>query len=239
MTIEEIIDRNFTRITDKYRVFALKKDKCRLCSIYDHYKQVGQSEGNAKDPTFMFIGEALGKDEVEHVRPFIGLAGQRLRAELRKHSKTFKRDSVLITNVLACRPLDNKFPGETSTEVHTCTRSWLTKEIKLLKPKIIITLGNPAMRFISGASSITASRGKWKFLPQYRAWSLATFHPSYVIRSERSGKAYITDQFEADIKTVATMWTTMVGDYRMSMPSDQWKRDRAMQKAIDLGLAGA
>jgi DNA polymerase len=238
MKIEEIIERNFPCISNEYREFALKKDKCRLCSVYEHYEQVGQSEGNAKDPTFMFIGEALGKDEVEQVRPFIGAAGQRLRSELRKHSKTFRRDSVIITNVLACRPLDNKFPGEVSVEVKRCTKNWLKQEIKLLRPKVIVTLGNPAMRCIRGDSSITANRGKWKFLYDCRAWSLATYHPSYVIRSERSGKNYVADQFSSDILTVATMWKTMVGDYRMSVSSEQWKRDRAMQKLIDLGLAG-
>ncbi|MHA2279347.1 MAG: uracil-DNA glycosylase [Promethearchaeota archaeon] len=238
MEIEKIIERNFPCISDEYRDFVLKKDKCRLCSIYEHYKQVGQSEGNAKDPTFMFVGEALGKDEVEQVRPFIGAAGQRLRAELRQYPKTFRRDSVIITNVLACRPLNNKFPGETSLEVKRCTKNWLEQEIKLLKPKVIVTLGNPAMRHIRGDSSITANRGKWKFLYNYRAWSLATYHPSYVIRSERSGKNFVADQFASDIKTVATMWKTMVGDYRMSASAEQFKRDRALAKTIELGLAG-
>lgn len=238
MKIEEIIDRNFTHITDEYRAFALDKDKCRKCPIYNQYKQVGQSEGNAKNPTFMFIGECLGKDEVEQVRPFIGQAGQRLRSELRKHRKAFRRDSVLISNVLACRPEGNKFPGIPSSEVKTCTSLWLSKEIKLVKPKILVALGNPATRYLRGDSSITASRGKWKFLPQYRAWSMATFHPSYVIRSERSGKAFVADQFERDIKMVACMWSTLVSDYRMSMSTEQWKRDQAMQKVIELGLAG-
>jgi len=238
MEIEEIINNNFTKITDEYRAFAQKKDQCRECSVYEHYKQVGQSEGNAQDPTFMFVGEALGKDEVEQVRPFIGLAGQRLRSELRKHKKTFRRDTVLISNILACRPKDNKFPGIPSKEAGTCTTLWLDKEIRMVKPKVIVTLGNPATRHLRGDSSITASRGKWKFLPKFRAWSMATFHPSYVIRSERSGKGFVADQFAQDIKMVACMWSTIISDYRMSMPPEQWKRNQAMQKAIDMGLAG-
>jgi len=236
--IEEILDRNFTKTTDEYRDFALKKDKCRACSVYKHYEQVGQSEGNAQNPTFMFIGETPGKDEVALVRPFVGLAGRRLRDELRKH-KAFRRENCFISNILACRPQDNKFPAsDHSLEVQTCTRKWLFPEIELVRPKIIITLGNPALKWVQGDWGITANRGKWKFLHNFRAWGFATYHPSYVIRSEKSDKQFVVDQFEADIKTVATMWQTMVGDYRLTMNDEDWKRKQALSKTIDLGLTG-
>ncbi len=243
MNIEEIIDRNFTKISDKYRKFVLEKDECRKCSIYNHYEQVIQSEGNAEDPTFMFVGECGGRDESEQVRPFIGAAGQRLRSELRKYPKTFNRNTVLISNVVSCRPLNNKFPKELH-EPKRCFTLWLEREIRIVKPKVIIVLGNTSMRFIRawqdemGENGITATRGKWKFLNKYRAWSLPTFHPSYVIRSERSEKKYIGDQFNADIKMVATMWQTMVGDYRLALSKEEWSRHRAMQKVGELGLFG-
>ncbi len=237
MDIEKILERNFSRITDEYRTFALAKDKCRKCPIYDHYKQVGQSEGNAKDPTFMFIGEALGKDEVKQVRPFIGAAGEVLRSELRKYPKTFKKTNTIITNVLACRPLDNKFPGgDYSPNVATCTDNWLFKEIKLLRPKIVVTVGNPALKYVRGDWGITANRGKWKFLYVHRTWSFATYHPSYVMRSERAGDTHIVEQFKNDIKAVATMWHTMVGDDRLTMNDDEWEHKLAMEKVISLGL---
>lgn len=239
MDIEKILDRNFTRITDEYREFALKKDKCQKCSIYEHYKQVGQSEGNAENPTFMFVGEALGRDEADQVRPFIGAAGQVLRAEMRKYPKVFKKTNTIITNVLACRPLNNKFPaGDNSPEVNTCTQNWLFKEVRLLRPKIVITLGNPALKYIRGDWGITANRGKWKFLYKFRTWSFATYHPSYVMRSEKSGKQFIADQFQNDIKAIATMWHTIAGDYRLSMNDEEWKRKAAMNKALSLGLVG-
>ncbi len=237
MDIEKVIERNFTSISDEYRNFVEQKDKCRKCPVYKHYCQVVQSEGNALNPTFMFIGESPGKDEVEQVRPFIGMAGQRLRAELRKYPKIFRRNSVIITNVLACRPKNNEFPGgDKSPEVKTCMSAWLLREIKLLKPKIIITLGNPALKYIRGDWGITANRGKWKFLFDYRAWSFATYHPSYVIRSQNDGKQYIVDEFEKDIEVVSKTWKTMMGDYRMNVSKDQFMRDKALNKMIDLGL---
>ncbi len=242
LSFDDILKRNFPIITDEYKAFAEEKSQCRKCSVYEHYKTVGMSEGNAKNPIFIFIGECPGRDEVGQVRPFIGPAGQRLRAELRKYPKVFRKDSVLLTNVLACRPLNNKFPGgdfktETSKEVRTCTTHWLIPELKILKPKVIVTLGNPAMKYLRGDWGITANRGKWKFLPQCRAWSLPTFHPSYVIRSERSGQNHIVHQFEQDIETVVRMWKSIVGgDYRMSMSEDEWQRELALRHSVQLGL---
>jgi DNA polymerase len=236
MKVEEAIQRNFPGVLEEYKQFALQKDKCRRCPIYGHYKQVIQSEGCTQRPAFMFIGEGPGKDEVEQNRPFIGLAGQRLRKELRKYSDTFRRDNTLISNVLACRPLNNKFPDEYHV-VSVCVNTWVKKEIQLVRPKIIITLGNPALRYIRGDSGITLNRGKWKFLPQYKVWSLATFHPSYVIRSERSSKQFVVDQFERDIKTISDTWATIItSDYRVAMSDEEWAQEWAEQKAIDLGL---
>lgn len=237
MELEQIIERNFTDITEDYRAFAIAKDKCRQCDVYQHYEQVGQSEGNARNPTFMIVGEALGREEVEQVRPFVGAAGQVLRAELRKH-KAFKRTSTIITNILACRPLNNKFPGgDNSPQVKKCTNSWLFKEIKILKPKIIITLGNPALKYVRDEWGITANRGRWKFLHQFKAWSFATYHPSYVMRCKNDGeKRFVVEQFTNDLKAVATMWHTIAGDYRLSMNDDEWKRKSRMDKMIKMGL---
>ncbi len=238
LSFSDILKRNFSKISDEYRSFAEAKSECQKCSIYEHYKTVGMSEGNAKDPTFMFIGESAGGDEVEQVRPFIGAAGRVLRAEIRKH-KSFKKSNTIITNVLACRPLDNKFPaGDHSHEVQICTKNWLFQEIKILKPKIVVTLGNPALKYVRGDWGITANRGKWKFLHLIRAWSFATYHPSYVMRSERSDKHFVVEQFRNDIKAVAKMWHTMAGDYRLAMNDEEWKRKSAMDAVHALGLAG-
>ncbi len=235
MDLQKVIERNFTHITDDYREFVIRKDKCRQCGLYEHYKHVGQSEGNAKDPTFMFVGEAAGSDEVEHCRPFIGGAGQRLRSELRKQKDSFRRDSVFITNVLACRPPNNNFP-EGNAEVKTCTKSWLLEEIKLLRPKVIITLGNQALRTLRNEHGITNSRGKWKFLPECRAWSFATFHPSYVLRCTRDNKPHVNDLFNRDVKVIATTYTTMCSDYRLHESEAEWKRSRALATATKLGF---
>lgn len=256
MDIDVVIKRNFTNITHEYDKFARSKDACRKCSLYDCYKQVGQSEGNAKNPIFMLVGEALGADEVEQVRPFIGRAGQRLRQELRKYPKTFSRETSIITNVLACRPKNNVFPrdsegpyyikdGERQGKsvggreiVNFCATSWLRKEIALLQPKVIITLGSKALDYVRGDSGIGAHRGNWKFLGAYRAWSLATYHPSYVLRCQNDDdKFFVVEDFENDIKKIAQSWMQVVhGDPRMQMSPEEWQRERSLNIAAEKGL---
>jgi len=168
INIDTILNKNFTILTDEYRKFAVEKDSCRCCSIYDEYKQVGQSEGSTQNPTFMFVGESLGKDEVEQVRPFIGRAGQRLREELRKYPETFNKKNTLISNALSCRPKDNKFPqtsdvfqlnGSTANGreiVNFCANKWVVQEIKIVNPKILVLVGGMALEVIANIKGITA-----------------------------------------------------------------------------------
>ena len=201
LPILEVLERNFSLCSSEYKQFALQKDGCKACSIYDHYKQIIQSEGNAKDPLIMIIGEAPGRDEVEQVRPFIGQAGQLLRETLKKHRDIFNKHTTFITNVIACRPLDNKFP--TSTEPQLCCDSWLFKEIAMLKPRVIVCLGNTPLKYVMQETGITKQRGKWKQMDRYNARAFATFHPSYVMRAQRSKDQSTVDTFEKDFADLA------------------------------------
>jgi uracil-DNA glycosylase len=251
-SFEEILSRNFTKVDENYRVFAQKKSECRMCEIYDQCKQTAQSEGCAVRPTFMFVGEAYGRDEAVQVRPFIGRAGQRLREELRKHKEVFNRENTIMTNVLSCRPKDNSFPKKLKGvgEVYThwegndrkipvktndiasfCCAHWLQEEIKITMPKVIVTLGAVPLRYVVGRDKIGDSRGEWVFLPKYRAWALPTYHPSYVLRCVNDPQnSFVVHLFEQDIAKVAETWHTVVGnDYRMRMGMDDYKRMMALQ----------
>lgn len=231
MTLD--LAKNFTHLSDEYIKFATEKDLCRKCELYNCYEQVIQSEGNGNNPTFMFVGECGGKDEVHQNRPFIGRAGQRLREELRKHT-TFHKDNTLISNVLGCRPQDNKFPKEESIWKN-CYHLWLEREILLLQPKVIVVLGNPALAAVREQQGITFNRGTWSFLSRFRAWSFATFHPSYVIRQKKG--SLVEDQFIDDIKKVAVEWGVVLESSGvMHMTSVEWKQYKKNQTLIKLGL---
>ncbi len=209
-----VLERNFGKfISEEYRCFAEAKSQCKACEVFKHYKQVGQSEGNAVNPTYMFIGEALGKEETEEIRPFIGKAGQRIRNEIRKHNSILNKSTALISNVLCCRPLDNVFPtkgktvdGEVEDIASYCSNKWLKTEIEIVRPKVIVALGNKAMNYVWSlgghkfSGSITDNRGKWVYLEKFDAVSIATFHPAYVLRCANIKDSTVSDTFELDIE---------------------------------------
>ena len=242
MDINKSIKHNFPIISDEYRKFALEKNACKKCHIYKNYNQVCQSEGNAKDPVFVFVGEAPGSDEIKNMRPFIGAAGQRLRMELRKYKDVFTKENTLITNTISCRPQGNVYPGDSDLGVKICVDSWLNRELALLKPKIIVLVGGAALSAVRRETGITANRGKWKFLSpgatnidengnvkkyvkvpffsHLKAWTLATFHPSYVLKCEGEGNTYVGNLFSQDIESVATMYKTLLSDYRYAAKNE-------------------
>jgi uracil-DNA glycosylase len=242
MTPEAIVDNNFSVISAEYKAFCGNKAECRDCSIYNESKQVVLSEGNGDHPTFIFIGEAPGKDEADQAKPFVGKAGQRLRRELRKHSSIFSPKNTLLTNVIPCRPKNNQFPKKIdmfdliqynkkgkydgSRVVTHCMEKWLIPELTLLKPKVIIPLGAIALQHICNETGITACRGAWRFVPKYRAWAMPTYHPSYVIRCENDPeKDHVALEFEEDIAKIARTWDSLVNnDFRMRLSPEEWKK---------------
>lgn len=238
--VEIVLSRNFTQITAEYEKFAREKDACRKCSLYFHYKQVTQSEGNAKNPTFVFIGESAGADEVSQVRPFIGRAGQRLREELRKYKTVFNRENSLFTNLLPCRPVNNSFPTSAAGQslVTNCVDNHLRRELKLLKPKVIVTVGSHPLKYIRKQTGITNYHGSWLFLNEFRAWSFAIFHPSFVLRcANDENKKHVVVQFESDIGKLAHDWRDIVeSDDRMQMTEFEWQKHTELTWRLDAGM---
>lgn len=232
---------NFSFLTEDYKSFAQEKDQCRRCSIFDAHKQVCQSEGNAKNPIFMFIGEAPGSEEISQNRPFVGVAGQRLKAEIRKYPTVFNRKTTLLSNVLSCRPLNNEFPSsysknktweirfgmstKTSNHRHIvsfCYQSWLRREIEIVCPKIIVTLGAHALYSVRNQRNITDNRGSWLFIPEFNAWSFATYHPSYVLRCNNDPeKEHVVQEFESDIKTITDTYLQILEDQNLHMSKEE------------------
>ncbi len=102
----------------------------------------------------MLIGEGPGEQEDEEGRPFVGRAG-RLLEELLEYVG-LSREDVFITNVVKCRPPDNRDPRK--SEIETCN-PYLQRQIRLIQPKIICTLGNHATKTIIGKTGITKIHG--------------------------------------------------------------------------------
>ena len=128
----------------------------------------------------MFIGEGPGKDEDFQGRPFVGKAGELLDKMV--GALGFARSDVYIANVVKCRPPDNRTPHP--EEAAACL-GYLRRQIELIQPKVIVTLGATPLRELLGAKEgITKVRGQWKRLEiDGRAIPvMPTFHPAYVLR---------------------------------------------------------
>lgn len=127
----------------------------------------------------MLVGEGPGSVEDEHGLPLIGPSGQLLDRALLSVGIT--RDHVYVTNIVKCRPRGNRTP--TQQEGYFCASRWLIREIGLVKPKVIIALGKPALRFFLGREAgIIRNRGHWIYWHSIPV--MPTFHPAYLLRQE-------------------------------------------------------
>ncbi|MEZ6165416.1 MAG: uracil-DNA glycosylase [Phycisphaerales bacterium] len=143
----------------------------------------------------MFVGEAPGEEEDITGRPFVGRAGQLLEKMI--VAMGFSRQSVYICNVLKTRPPNNATP--TSEEARLCA-PYLLEQIRIIAPKVIVTLGLPASHLLLGTTSPMRSlRGQWHAFPPAPSASglmgdqemgeypcvqvMPTYHPAYLLRS--------------------------------------------------------
>jgi DNA polymerase len=127
---------------------------CSLCVLRSGCRQVVPGEGSA-EAEILFIGEGPGQKEDNLGRPFVGAAGKFLDEMLAIIN--LKREDVYIANVVKCRPPGNRDP--LPEEAATCW-PWLLEQIKIIQPKLIVTLGRHSMeRFLPG-QKISVVHGK-------------------------------------------------------------------------------
>lgn len=128
----------------------------------------------------MFVGEGPGRDEDLQGRPFVGKAGELLDKMIGAIGLT--RGQTYIANVVKCRPPDNRTP--TSDEARACL-GYLHRQIELIQPAVIVTLGATPLRELVGVSEgITRVRGQWRRVKVggREVPVMPTFHPAYVLR---------------------------------------------------------
>jgi DNA polymerase len=143
----------------------------------------------------MFVGEAPGFHEDRQGVPFVGVSGQLLTKLLGEVG--IDRSQVVIANVLKCRPPGNRDP--LPDEVATC-KGWLRRQVHLVDPAVICTLGNFATRWALGPDvSITRVRGQ-RFTVSGKT-VVPTFHPSAALRSGPDGAQMRA--LRSDIETLA------------------------------------
>ncbi len=120
---------------------------CTKCELHYSRKTAVPGEG-PQNASMMFIGEGPGFFENEQGRPFVGAAGKFLDELLEKAG--MKRSDVFITNVVKCRPPENRDPNP--DELEACAGDYLERQIQVINPKIVVTLGRFSMaRFLPNA----------------------------------------------------------------------------------------
>lgn len=155
-----------------------KYAKCVSCPLAEQGRSqvvFGVGDPEAK---LMFIGEAPGRDEDLRGEPFVGRSGQLLSKII--EAMGLQREQVYISNVVKCRPPANRTP--LPNERNTCKDLLLLKEIDIIKPIIICTLGAPAIQGLLGDDiRISDVRGTFK---EFRGTLvMPTYHPAYLLRN--------------------------------------------------------
>ncbi|MFO0828397.1 MAG: uracil-DNA glycosylase [Phycisphaerales bacterium] len=154
--------------------------ECPHCTTATAHTKTVFGEGNPEAP-LMFIGEAPGETEDQLGRPFVGKAGQKLDEMI--GAMGFEREQVYIANVLKSRPPGNRTPLQ--HEVEACG-PYLLEQIGIVNPKVIVSLGGPATKFLLGTEvGITRLRGVWGelHLGTRTIPVMPTFHPAYLLRN--------------------------------------------------------
>ncbi len=150
---------------------------CSKCKLCNNRTNIVFGTGN-KSADLMFIGEGPGADEDIQGIPFVGKAGKLMNQAF--HGIGIERDDVYIANIVKCRPPMNRNPEQ--DEITACL-NYLRNQVMLVKPKIVVLLGNVALKTILGKEySITASRGKW--IEKKGIRYMPTFHPAALLRDE-------------------------------------------------------
>ncbi len=153
-----------------------KINGCKRCVLSKGRKNIVFGKGNER-ALLMIIGEAPGEEEDEKGEPFVGSAGQLLTRML--ESINIKRDEVYITNIVKCRPPRNRNPLK--EEVDSCI-GFLWEQIRCIKPKIILALGNVSVQTLLNTDSrISELRGKFYDIAGIKV--LPSYHPAFLLRN--------------------------------------------------------
>jgi uracil-DNA glycosylase family 4 len=161
---------------------------CTMCPLGSLGRtQVVFGEGNP-DARVMFIGEGPGRDEDLQGRPFVGRSGKLLTKTLA--GLGIERSDVFITNVVKCRPPNNRVP--TPQESSTCMGLFLYNQIKIIRPAIICTLGSSATQALLGPDiKITKVRGTVQHKDSIKI--IPTYHPAYILRNASELPTFVQD----------------------------------------------
>jgi len=184
-------DKSNTILPDEFTSLRESVLECHMCNLSKSRKNVVFGEGN-EHAELMFVGEAPGASEDESGKPFIGRAGA-LLASIIENVLNLKREDVYIANIVKCRPSGNRVP--TPEEVTAC-KPYLTQQIKMVDPKIIVSLGPTSYHHLTGEFDTEISKIRGETLKLGDAILIPTYHPNFLLRNPSSKKEVFKDMLK-------------------------------------------
>ena len=182
---------------------------CKGCTLCQTRTNVVFGDGD-RQSKLLFIGEGPGADEDAQGIPFVGKAGQLLTHILT--SVGIKRENVYITNIVKCRPPENRVP--LPEEMIICDQH-LQTQIMLINPVLIVLLGNtPTKWILKTTEGITRIRGRW--FEWHGMAVMPMFHPSYLLRNSSSREGSPKHLTWLDIQEVKRQWDSVINTGKIS-----------------------
>ena len=168
------------------QALELQNKGCAACRLRPGCAQVVVADGDPRAP-LVIVGEGPGGEEDRDGRPFVGPAGQLLGRIL--EAAGLRQEEAYLTNIVKCRAPQNRSP--LVDETATCTRLWLEPQLALLRPRVILALGNTAAQYLLGTEQgVTKIRGQWFRYRHaggaggpYEALLMPMLHPAYLLRN--------------------------------------------------------
>ncbi|SRR6056297_376616 len=171
---------NMKKINKMKKFYDSIKD-CKKCPYGEKRNKFVFGEGN-EDADIIFIGEGPGKDEDLKGRPFVGRAGKLLRKIIKEENLNMNK--VYIANITKCRPFGNEDPRKEA--VNSCL-PYLEKQIEIIEPNIIATLGRVPGRILTSRKNLKITKEHGQIDKFFNTPVLLMYHPSYLLRN-RGGK---------------------------------------------------
>lgn len=151
---------------------------CQRCKLCETRQTIVFGSGNP-NADLVFVGEGPGADEDAQGLPFVGRAGKKLTEIIEKGMLLDREKETYICNIVKCRPPGNRDPEK--DEVEAC-KPFLIKQLKAIRPKVIVALGKPAASTLLGRTvPITKERGTWHEFEGIKL--MLTYHPAYLLRA--------------------------------------------------------
>ncbi len=202
---------------------------CRECRLAEGRTNAVPGEG-APDADVMFIGEGPGFYEDQQGRPFVGAAGKFLDELLA--SIGWARKDVYITNTVKCRPPDNRDPRD--DELDTCESLYLRRQLQLVNPTLLVTLGRFSLTRLFPRQAISRARGQLLYKDGLAVYPI--YHPAAALHQQRLREVILEDfrNLPAALETARRRLTGAVADQQAAYDSDQTDTNEGSGEQLSL-----